>query len=164
MRKFLILIAALLMFGSTQAQDETVVVTIDETPTESYWAGFSVGYPGLSVHAGLNDFLGNDVDGRLSLGYGYGGANGFAVEGDALFGLPIDVEGAPIALYAGVGPTIVIGDDFVLGINAFGGAEYRLSDLDFSAGGIFLEIGPSFVLTQNFYVDFIGRLGFNYHF
>lgn len=172
MRKLTValLLGLLLSFGLAFAQedaDDAVVVVVQEddailtdNAAEDYWAGFSFGYPGVELYFGLNDLIGQNIDLRTSLGVSYYAA--FTLGADALFALPIDVD-APLSFYAGGGPFLGFGGGVDVGINLLAGAEYRLSGIDFSAGGIFFEVGPSLVFT-GFAAGFNAHLGFNYHF
>ncbi len=150
MRKFLIALIAVATLGAGTAFAQS-----------GYWAGFSVGYPGAALHFGLDDVTPN-LSVRLNAGYNYIGS-GFSLGLDALYDLAIDTGSAPIDVYVGGGVGLGIGAGIDVAINAFIGGEFRLHDVGFSQGGVFLEVGPSFSLSP-FAFGVIGRLGFNYHF
>ena len=151
MRKFLIALIAVVTLGAGTAFAQS-----------GYFAGFSVGYPGAAIHFGLEDVTPN-LDVRVNAGYNYVGT-GFALGLDALYGLAVDTGSTPIDIYVGGGLGLGIGSGFDLALNAFVGAEYRLVDLGFSAGGVFLEVGPAIRVLPAFGFGVAGRLGFNYHF
>jgi hypothetical protein len=128
-----------------------------------YWGGVSFGFPGVNVHFGIED-LTPAFDLRANLGFSYFGG-GFTLGADALFALPIETT-APIDVYAGGGPLIAAGGaaGFGFGINVLAGLEYRLTELNFPEGGVFVEIGPTLLFVPAFGGGFVGRAGFNYHF
>lgn len=132
-----------------------------------YWAGISTGAPGTTVHFGVSD-VAPSLSVRADLGYGYLGAfNGFTVGADGLYNLPINMSDMPVTVYAGLGPMIAssYNGDFGFGGNLFVGAEYRLGQVGFQPGGIFLEAGPNFMVAGgSFYTNLYAALGFNYHF
>lgn len=131
-----------------------------------FWAGVSGGYPGAQVHFGVeNVFAGLDV--RANLNYFYFGpaATGIGIGADVLYGLDVDTGVVPIDVYVGGGPNIQVGaGPLGLSIDAFVGGEYRLGELNLPQGGVFLEVGPVIKVLPGFSADFIGRLGFNWHF
>lgn len=128
-----------------------------------FWGGVSFGYPGLNLHVGAEDIF-NTIDGRATLGFNYIGG-GFVIAADALVGLPVDTA-FPLNVYAGGGPLLVAGGGagFGLGISVFVGGEFRLVDLNFPQGGVFLELGPTLSFLPSLGAGFLGRAGFNYHF
>lgn len=127
----------------------------------AYWAGVSAGYPGASLHFGIED-IAPDFSVRINAGYNYIGT-GFALGVDGLYDLPVDLGDTPIDVYAGAGVGLGIGSSFDIAINVFGGGEFNLASAGLPEGGIFLEVGPSLGLSP-FKFGVIGRLGFNYHF
>lgn len=159
MRKVLVALftAALLTGGAAFAQGMDMGA--------HYWAGVSAGYPGVTFHFGVSDVAPN-LSVRANVGYGYGGVtgSGFAVGLDGLYNLPVDTGDVPVTVYAGLGPTMVFASDFNIGANVFAGAEYRLGQIGLEQGGVFFEAGPAIYFTPSFQADFVGRLGFNYHF
>jgi hypothetical protein len=161
MRKLFVSILAVSALGLGGALAQ--VVTVDTEADTPYWAGISSGFPfGANLHFGLSDALGDDMDLRVntSLGFGYFGAGA-----DLLFGLPVDTGTTPIDIYVGGGPTAAFAFGIaVIGVNVFGGAEYRLSEAGFSAGGVFAEVGPSIAFVPVFAAGASVKLGFNYHF
>lgn len=150
MRKFLIALIAVVTLGAGTAFAQS-----------SYWAGFSVGYPGAALHFGISD-VSPDLSVRINAGYNYIGS-GFALGVDALYDLPIDMGTAPIGVYAGGGLGLGIGSSVDVAFNAFIGGEFSLADAGLPQGGVFLEVGPSISLSP-FAFGVLGRLGFNYHF
>ena len=155
MRKLLISLIAIAALGTGGAFAQS-----------GFWAGVSGGYPGAQVHFGVeNVFAG--LDARVNVGYFYFGpaATGFGIGADVLYGLDVDTGLVPLDVYVGGGPNIAIGAfDLGLSVDAFVGAEYRLFELGLPEGGIFLEIGPAVRILPSFSADFIGRVGFNWHF
>ncbi len=157
MRKLLISLIAIAALGTGGAFAQS-----------GFWAGLSGGYPGAQVHFGVeNAFAGLDL--RTNLGYGFFGARGIGFGVDVLYGLDVDTGVTPIDVYVGGGPNFSIGDGaFGFSIDAFVGGEYRLGEIGLPEGGVFLEVGPAIRLlgADGFALgfDFIGRLGFNYHF
>jgi hypothetical protein len=159
MRKLVISLLAVFVLGAGSAFAQS-----------GYWAGLSAGYPGAVVHFGVeNVFPGLDV--RANLGYQYLGVTGIGLGADVLYGLAVDTGTLPLDTYVGGGLQFGIGGGGSLGIGAFGGVEYRLGDVGLPEGGVFLEIGPSLGYrfapgagASNVRFDFIGRIGFNYHF
>lgn len=157
-----LLTVLVLSLGSTFAQ--TIDAPPSPVPPGQYWGGLSVGgsgVSGLTFHFGLINGLGDGISLRGNLGVGFAGT--FGLGADAMFNLPIEVEG-PLAVYAGGGPYLALGGVTGLGINLFVGAEYRLVDLDFPAGGVFLELGPNLNISPGFSGGFYGRGGLNFHF
>ena len=128
-----------------------------------YWAGVSVGYPGASLHFGIDD-ISPGLAVRLNAGYAYTGNVGFAIGVDALYDLPVDMGDTPITVYAGGGVGLGIGTGIGLGVNVFAGGEFSLASAGLPEGGVFLEVGPSIAVLPNFGFGILGRLGFNYHF
>lgn len=152
MRKFLVTLIAVAALGSGAAL------------AQSYWAGFSVGYPGAAVHFGVED-VAPSLSVRINAGYNYVVSTGFAVGVDALYDLPVDMGGAPIGVYAGGGVGLGIGGGPLnLGVNVFGGGEFSLASAGLPEGGVFVEVGPSIRVLPSFQFGVVGRLGFNYHF
>ena len=150
MRKLLALVAAIaLMGGAASAQD--------------YWAGISVGTGG-SLHFGVEN-LAENLDARANLGFNFLFSSGFTFGADALYHFDLDTGDLPLDVYAGGGLAFGVYDAaFGLGVNLFGGAEYRLIEADFPEGGIFFELGPLINFVPDFAPGAVGRLGFNYHF
>ena len=159
MRKLLISLFAVAALGTGAAFAQS-----------GYWAGVSAGWPGAVVHFGVeNVFSGIDV--RANVGYQYVGVAGFGLGADVLYGLNVDTGTLPLDTYVGGGLQFGIGSGGSLGLGAFGGIEYRLGEVGLPEGGVFLEVGPSLgyrfapvAPATSLYFDFIGRLGFNYHF
>lgn len=156
MRKWMIALLATLMTGAGAAfaQDLT-------TPGQGYWAGASVGYPGASLHFGVENVI-EDLAVRANLGFNYAATSGLAAGVDALYTLPIETE-APVNPYAGGGIAFGFGQTFDAAIHVIGGAEFRLVDAGAPEVGIFGEVGPGFSVTGSGFA-FTGRLGANYHF
>lgn len=131
-----------------------------------YWAGVSSGWPGAQLHFGVENVVA-DLDVRGNLGFAYFGSY-FEVGASVLYDLGLDTGVVPLDVYAGGGPSFgfVLGGagGFVTSLEAFAGAEYRLSDLGLPEGGVFLELGPKIVITPSFAFVPAGRLGFNWHF
>jgi hypothetical protein len=155
MRKLLISLIAIAALGTGAAFAQS-----------GFWAGISGGYPGAQVHFGVeNVFAGLDV--RANLGFFYFGpaASGFGLGANAVSPLDTQNGTTPTEVYVGAGPNLSVGAAAVgLSIDAFVGGEYRLGELNLPEGGVFLEIGPAVRILPGFGVDFIGRLGFNWHF
>ncbi len=151
MRKLALMAVLVFSLGLATAQNE------------SYWAGVSGGFPGLNLHFGLNDVVSQGVDLRINGTFTYAGA--FGLGADVLAALPIELEG-PVVIYGGGGPYALFGGagGFGFGLTLFVGGEYRLADVGFAPGGIFLEVGPALRFAPTFGGDFVGRFGFNYHF
>ncbi len=150
MRKFLVALIAVATLGAGTAFAQS-----------GYWAGFSVGYPGATLHFGIED-ISPDLSLRVNAGYNYIGS-GFALGFDALYDLPIDMGTAPIDVYAGGGIGLGVGAGVDIAVNAVIGGEFSLVDAGLPQGGVFMEVGPSISLTP-FAFGVVGRLGFNYHF
>jgi len=130
----------------------------------AYWAGVSAGYPGASLHFGIED-IAPDFSVRINAGYNYIGTGGFSLGVDGLYGLPVDLGDTPIDVYAGGGVGIGVGGGALgLGVNLFVGGEFNLATAGLPEGGVFLEVGPSIAVIPNFGFGVLGRLGFNYHF
>lgn len=156
MRKYLIALFATMLVGAGAAFAQDV--TMDE---ESYWAGVSAGYPGASVHFGVDNVVQN-VAVRANLGYNYiGSGASFGVDG--LYTLPVDLDAPGSSLYAGAGLGLGFGAGFDATINVLAGGEFRLVETDVPEIGIFGEVGPSISVTGDGF-GFTGRLGANYHF
>lgn len=164
MRKLLLGLLAALVLGSGAAFAQT-----------GFWAGLSGGYPGAAVHFGVEGLGIDALDARVSLGYAYAGAEGFAFGVDALYGLDLDTGELPVDLYVGGGVGMVAGEAFA--IKALVGGEYRFGELGIPELGAFLEVGPSYGIDMNnddldddgneIYdggFGFDARLGVNYHF
>lgn len=154
MRKVLICftVAAAALLGSSFAQG-------------SYWAGFSVGYPGAALHFGIEG-ISPGLAARVNAGYNYIGA-GFAIGADLLYDLGLDTSTAPIDVYVGGGLGLSVGTPLQVGINAFAGGEFNLVGSGLPEGGIFLEVGPAFTFNPGPSQSPFGvtaKLGFNYHF
>lgn len=161
------------------AQD-TDTVEVDETLSgdtaividDSYYAGASIGYPGVNFHFGIDNFTDN-LDARATLSLNYAGSF-FELGAAALYVLPIDLGDAlesssfnPLDIYLGGGPVLGFGGDFTFGLNLLGGGEYRLGNVGLPEGGVFLELGPQFDVVRAEGESAFGyavRLGFNYHF
>ncbi|MEJ2289470.1 MAG: hypothetical protein P8Y02_12670 [Deinococcales bacterium] len=168
MRKVLITLLAITALGAGAAFAQNGMGS-------QYWAGVSAGYPGASVHFGVSDVAPN-LSVRANLGYGYAGHGtagyGFTVGLDGMYNLPVNTGDLPLTVYAGLGPTAGFGytasstssAEFAFGLNAFAGAEYRLGQIGFEPGGVFFEAGPAIYFVPSAWVDFVGRVGFNYHF
>lgn len=155
MRKWTIALLATLMAGAGAAFAQDLGTT-----DQGYWAGASVGYPGASLHFGVENVVEN-IAVRANLGYNYVGA-GFAAGVDGLYTLPVDLD-APAHLYAGAGVGFGFGDDFDAAIHLLGGGEFRLVETGAPEIGIFGEVGPGFSVSDGDFA-FTGRLGVNYHF
>ena len=131
-----------------------------------YWAGVSSGWPGAQLHFGVENVVAG-LDVRGNLGFAYFGSY-LEVGASVLYDLGLDTGAVPLDVYVGGGPSVgfVFGGvgGFVTSLEAFGGAEYRLSDLGLPEGGVFLELGPKIVITPVFSFVPAARLGFNWHF
>ena len=131
----------------------------------SQWIGASTGFPfGLVLHYGINDLIAEDIDLRANLSaLSFGGAFSFAGGADALYNLPIDMEGAPFNIYAGGGITLgyALGDDGGLsaGLRGVGGAEYIV----FDPIGLIAEVRAGVITVSPFFSPGF-FLGANYHF
>ena len=171
MRKLIVLLMSVLVlsFGSAFAQQDPIIVTQEPgvvtgpVGEEPYWATFAIGYPlGVSFGFGVNDMISEDIDVRFMAGV----SGGFGIAADAIFDLPVDLDG-PLVVYAGGGPALTVGDPFLFGLRLFAGLEYRLVDLNFPQGGIYVEVGPQLNLIRGEGVP-VGtlnaRVGFNYYF
>lgn len=172
MRKVLMALLALAMLGAGSAFAQDVDVDVDVNLPEGDWAGVSIGFPGIGLHYGLDDFLGNDLDLRANVGIAFFGYLNVTVGADVLFEFDLaDID--ELKTYAGAGADVgflsagaVSG--FSAGVNVLGGAEYRFDEF-----GVFgeLEIGFGFgsvsyagVSGGAFLLSPGGRVGFNYHF
>jgi hypothetical protein len=159
MRKVILFLLAVAVLGAGSAFAQSCL-----------WAGVSAGYPGAVLHFGVEDvFAGLDI--RANVGYQYLGVTGIGLGADVLYGLDIDAGVLPLDTYVGGGLQFGIGGGGLLNLGAVGGIEYRLGELGLPEGGIFLEVGPSIGYRfspgedeNNFKIDFLGRLGFNFHF
>ncbi len=158
MRKFLLSLLAVALLGAGSAFAQGM--------SSQYWAGFSAGYPGATIHFGVENVI-ESLDIRANLGFTYFGS-GLSFGADVLYGLAVDTGELPIAVYLGGGPIITLGlgagGGLGVGINALVGAEYSLADVGFEPGGVFFEVGPVLNVVPTFNAGFVGRLGFNYHF
>jgi hypothetical protein len=159
MRKLVISLLAVFVLGAGSAFAQS-----------GYWAGVSVGYPGAVVHFGVENAV-QGLDIRANLGYQYLGVRGIGLGADVLYNLAVDTGTLPLDTYVGGGLQFGIGGGGSLGLGVFGGVEYRLLEVGLPEGGVFLEIGPSLgyafapaANVSSVRFDFIGRLGFNYHF
>lgn len=169
MRKLLVLVvAALLLGGLTFAQDSDASM-MDDMAT-SQWVGISTGFPlGAVLHYGIEDLIAQNIDLRINLSgvtfLGLGGS-GFSISGgaDALYHLPIDMEGEPFDVYAGggvsVGFRIADGTDggFSAGLRGIAGVEYLITNNI----GAFAEARVGIGLRPIFRPAL--ALGVNYHF
>ncbi len=163
MQKRLISLLTVLAISLGAASAQTIGAP-SPLPAGQYWGGLSTGVApaGITFHFGLVNALGNGISLRANVATGFAG--GFGLGADVLSNLPIEVRG-PLAVYAGGGPYLGLGgiqDSF--GLNIFAGAEYRLVELDFPAGGVFVELGPSLQVSPSFVGGFYGRGGLNIHF
>lgn len=150
MRKIVLSLLAVAFFGSGAALAQS-----------GYWVGLSGGWPGAGLHFGVeNAFAGLDLRGTVN--YAYSGS--FGVSADVLYGLGVDTGSLPLDVYVGGGVGLGFGGTLGVIVNAFGGVEYRLSEVGFSEGGIFLELGPAIGVVPGFVFGIGGKLGFNYHF
>lgn len=121
-----------------------------------YWAGVNSGWPAAQVHFCVeNVFAGLDVRGNLGFAY-FGGY--LEVGASVLYDLGLDTGAFPLDVYVGCDP------GFASSLEAFANAGYRLSDLGLPEAGVFLELGPSIVITPTSAFVPAGRLGFNWHF
>lgn len=157
MKRILTALLFVTLLGATSAFAQDMAA-------EHYWAGVSAGYPGANFHFGVSN-VAPDLSVRANLGFGYFGY-GFSVGVDGMYNLPVDTGDLPLSVYAGLGPTASFGylGGMAVGVNAFGGVEYRLGQVGFEPGGVFFEAGPSVYFVPGFFAGFFGRLGFNYHF
>ena len=167
MRKLLMLFIVPLFLGSVTLAQDDAATTVDIDPQADFygttqWAGIGLGYPS-SIHYGLNDVLGNNIDVRFRLSSRYSGA---ALGAEALFDI-LRIEDLPVNVYAGGGLDLRYRFSRVgLGINGVAGAEYRFSENI----GFFLELNaviPFYFGTGYTYGfgDYGGStLGVNYHF
>ena len=167
MRKLLVLlVTALLLGGITFAQDSDASM-MDDMAT-SQWVGVSTGFPlGVVLHYGLEDLIAQNIDLRINLSgvtfLGLGGP-GFSIQGgaDALYHIPIDMEGEPFDVYAGGGLNVGfrLGDEggFAVGVRGLGGVEYLITNHI----GVFAEARVGVGLNPIFRPAL--ALGANYHF
>ena len=166
MRKFLTLILISLFLGSIALAQDDAATTVDIDPQADFygttqWAGIGLGYPS-SIHYGLNDVLGDNIDIRFRLSSRYAGV---ALAGEALFDI-VRIEDLPVNVYAGGGLDLRYrGRSFGIGINGIAGAEYRFSE----SLGFFLELNaviPIYFSTYRYgFGDYSGStIGVNYHF
>lgn len=117
------------------------------------------------IGARFGGALGNNnsvaVDGVFALG------KFSRVHADASFGNGVGVEAlwdfiyrplsdSPINYYIGFGPSLYLGNPFLLGAAGEAGIEYRFSNAPIALG---LDYRPTFVIVQN--SDFYGGFGFN---
>ena len=161
MKKWLLTLTALfaLSFSATLAQDSTSVM---DRSADNVWAGISTGFPfGATLHLGVDDVLVDNADVRAIVSV-FGDRVG--VGADALYGFDNVGETQGLDVYLGAGPVLSIGNDFVFGVNGFGGLEYRLASVGFAPGGVFVEAGPFVGFGDETFIDFNARIGFNYHF
>jgi hypothetical protein len=150
-----------LSLGTALAQTVTAPTPL---PAGQYYLGVSTGGTpsGLTFHAGAVNALDNGFTLRGNLAVGSGGS--FGIGADAIANLPIATQG-PLAIYAGAGPFAALGGiENNFGINFLIGGEFRLVDLGFPTGGVFLEIGPNLNILPRFTGGFYGRGGVNLHF
>lgn len=164
MRRFTVGLLTILVLSLGTSLAQTIEADPSPIPPGDYWGGLSVGgggASGLSFHFGILNALGEGISLRPNLQVGALGT--FGLGADAMFNLPVAVDG-PLAVYAGGGPAVALGGVTALGLNLFVGAEYRLVDLDFPAGGVFIELGPNLNFTPIFTGGFYGRGGVNFHF
>ena len=160
MKKWLFALVALGMFSTAFAQNE-VTSSVAETQ-DRYWVGLSTGFPfGVTLHVGADDVLTDSADVR-AIGSIFGDRVGLGI--DALYGFDNIGETQGLDFYLGAGPLLSIGNDFVFGVNALVGLEYRLAPLGFAPGGVFVEAGPFLGFGDDTFVDVNARIGFNYHF
>jgi hypothetical protein len=148
MRKLVISLLAVFVLGAGSAFAQS-----------GFWAGASVGWPGASIHFGVEN-VAQDLDLRVNVGSTYTLA--FSVGVDALYNLNIDTGVLPLDTYVGGGAAIGVGPVTTIGLGVFGGIEYRLTEVDLPEGGVFFEVGPA--ISFPFLVGVVARLGFNYHF
>jgi hypothetical protein len=89
------------------------------------------------------------------------------VHSDVSFGNGIGIEAlwdfiyrpisdSPINYYIGVGPSLYLGDPFLLGAAGEAGIEYRFDGAPIALG---LDFRPTFIIVEN--TDFYGGFGFN---
>jgi len=151
MRKLLISLLAVAVLGAGSAFAQS-----------GYWAGVSAGWPGAALHFGVeNAVAGLDLRANVSSTYGFT----LGLGADVLYGLDVDLGALPLDTYLGGGLSVVFVPGAVgFGGGLFGGIEYRLGELGLPEGGIFFEVGPSFLIVPAFGFGVGARLGFNYHF
>jgi hypothetical protein len=152
----------LLSLGTVMAQDNTVVM-VDDTTT-SYWVGVSGGFTGGfggAFHFGLENAISEGTDLRINAILQ---SDAFGVGVDALVDVGIDLD-VPIDVYAGAGVFGAFGSDSnTIAVNGLVGGEYRLTELELDALGIFFEVGPALLITPEFSFGVVGSFGFNFHF
>ena len=178
MRKLLVLLlTALFLGGMALAQDTDVDVDVDvdadadtmmmDDAATSQWVGVSTGFPlGIVLHYGIEDLIGQNIDLRANLDANFLGLGGSGVTisggADALYHLPIDMDGAPFDVYAGGGINVgfQLGDDggFSAGVRGIGGVEYLITNNI----GVFAEARVGIGLNPIFRPAL--ALGANYHF
>jgi len=151
MRKLILSLLAVAVLGAGSAFAQS-----------GLWVGVSSGWPGAALHFGVENVV-NGLDVRANLNATYGFA--FSVGADVLYGLDVDLGALPLDTYVGGGLSLLFVTGAVgVGLGAFGGVEYRLTELDLPQAGIFLEIGPDILVVPTFGFGINGRLGFNWRF
>lgn len=154
------------MFVTLTALGTTLLLNLGlaQTTSSGFWLGGSLGAPGINLHVGADDLLGENVDLRGNVGYSYLFSPGVYVGADALFDINLDTGTAPVDTYLGAGAFASFGSNFGLGFTGLFGGEYRLAEAGLPEGGLFLELGPDLYLAPVTRIGFTGRFGFNYHF
>ena len=151
MRKLILSLLAVVVLGAGSAFAQS-----------GLWVGVSSGWPGFALHLGVEDVIANlDVRANVNSTYGFA----FGVGADVLYDLDVDLGALPLDTYVGGGLNLIFVPGGVgVGLGAFGGIEYRLGELGLPEGGVFLEIGPDFLVVPVFAFGINARLGFNWHF
>ena len=131
MRKTLIALAGVLALGLGAANAQT----IDNSPSNAYYAGASLGLVtgsglnttgSLTGHFGIADLLAENFDARFDLGIFFTG--GISLGANALYYFDLQSD-APINVYVGGGPRLYIDDGAYFGLGIRGGADYGFSDV-----------------------------------
>jgi len=115
--------------------------------------------------ARFGDALGNRSSVAIDAIFSTGKFN--RIHADVSFGNGVGVEAlwdfiyrplgtSPFNYYIGVGPSLFLGDPFVLGASGEIGLEYRFKDAPLALG---IDWRPTFVIVQN--TDFTNGFGFN---
>jgi len=163
MRRVLITLVAVSVLGVGAAFAQSSMAASYNT---TQWAGVALGYP-FSVYYGVNNAIGNNIDVRGRLTYGFWN---IGVGADILYDA-MTLQDTPLTIYVGGGPNFNYGFYGVgigIGLSAVGGVEYRFSD----QLGAFAELGAGYTFyLQTPAISYFGlgfgprgALGVNYHF
>ena len=162
MRKLLITLAGVLVLGLGAANAQT----IDDTASNAYYAGASLGLVtgsginttgSLTGQFGIEDLLAENFDARFDLGIFFTG--GIAIGANALYNFELEAD-SPVSIYAGGGPRLVIDDGAYFGLGVRTGADYGFSEV--LSGFAELRVDPVFG-DRNYTIIGLGA-GVNYNF